>query len=147
MLDRKEYLKQYRLKNKERLKENHKKYYDENKAKLQEDFKQYYLKNRARRRELGKAHYEENKSLYLAYSRTRKATLKRACPNCLSEDDLKIIVSIYKECKRLSEITGILHHVDHIVPLKGENVCGLHVPCNLQILTAEENLKKGNRHE
>jgi hypothetical protein len=147
MMNRKEYLKQYRLKNKERLKELSKAYYENNKDKLRQDFKEYYLKTKTRRRELGKLHYEQNKSLYLMHSRTRKATIKRACPNCLNEDDLKIITSIYVECKRISESTGVIHHVDHIVPLNGKNVCGLHVPCNLQILTAEENLKKGNRHE
>ena len=147
MQNRKEYLRQYRLKNKERLKKLHKEYYEANKEKLKEDFKQYYLKTRDKRRELGKLHYEQNKTLYLAYSRTRKATIKRACPNCLTEDDLKIITSIYSECKRISEITGIPHHVDHIVPLQGKNICGLHVPCNLQILTKEENLRKGNKYE
>ena len=53
--------------------------------------------------------------------------------------------NIYKKCKELNESTGILHHVDHILPLVNPNVCGLHVPWNLQIITATENMKKGNR--
>lgn len=41
--------------------------------------------------------------------------------------------------------TGIPHHVDHIIPLQGENICGLHIPENLQILKATDNRKKGNK--
>lgn len=117
MKDRREYLRQYRIKNKERLKE------------------------------LSKKKYEENKSFYLMYSKTRKATIKRACPNSLSSEDFEQIKQIYLKCKIITEQTGIEHHVDHIIPLRGENVCGLHVPWNLQIITAEENLRKSNKYE
>lgn len=147
MNDRRDYMREYRIKNKDRMKQLRDKYYEENKDKLKESFRQYYLKNREKRREAGKLHYEQNKSFYLAYSKTRKATIKRACPNSLSEEDFEKIKQIYLECKKISDETGIVHHVDHIVPLNGENVCGLHVPWNLQIITAEENLRKSNKYE
>ena len=147
MKDRREYLRQYRIKNKERIKELSKKKYEENKEQRKEAFREYYIRTRERRRELGKIHYEENKSFYLMYSKTRKATLKRACPNSLSSEDFEQIKQIYLECKIITEQTGVEHHVDHIVPLRGKDVCGLHVPWNLQIITAEENLRKSNKCE
>ncbi len=59
-----------------------------------------------------------------------------------SDVDHNEIVKFYKEAERLTEETGIIHHVDHIIPLsKG----GLHHQSNLQVLTKEENLKKGNK--
>ena len=59
--------------------------------------------------------------------------------------DLEKIKAIYSECYRLTSETGIKHHVDHIFPLRSIYMCGLNVENNLQILTAEENISKGNR--
>jgi 5-methylcytosine-specific restriction endonuclease McrA len=68
--------------------------------------------------------------------RTRK---KDQCPD---DADHEKIESFYREAERLTEETGIMHHVDHIVPIsKG----GQHHHDNLQVLTATENLKKGNK--
>lgn len=56
----------------------------------------------------------------------------------------KEINLIYKQCKEKCLETNQKYEVDHIVPLKGKNVSGLHVPWNLQIITKEENLLKRN---
>jgi hypothetical protein len=62
-----------------------------------------------------------------------------------SWSNLDAISAVYIEAKRLEELDGVKRHVDHIVPIKHKLVCGLHVPANLQILTAFENQSKGNR--
>lgn len=49
------------------------------------------------------------------------------------------------QAARLTRRTGIVHEVDHIVPLQGENVCGLHVETNLRVITKAANREKSNR--
>lgn len=69
------------------------------------------------------------------YAAKRKSAKLQAIPKWA---DLNKIKEIYKNCPE-----G--YHVDHIFPLRGENSCGLHVENNLQYLTAEENMRKGNK--
>lgn len=88
---------------------------------------------------------KENPGRIAMYTGKRRAIVKRAAPKWLTEDERQRIFDIYREAREISVLSGIEHHVDHVVPLCGRRVCGLHVPWNLRIITAEENHRK-NRH-
>lgn len=66
------------------------------------------------------------------------------CQAVVSWGNQEKIREIYRESKRLEQLDGIKRHVDHIIPIQGKNVCGLHIETNLQILTELENKRKGN---
>jgi len=76
-----------------------------------------------------------------------KNSILNNTPKWLTETMLFEIGLLYKEAQRLTRVMGEQYDVDHIVPLKGDNVCGLHVPWNLQILKHSENMKKSNKYE
>lgn len=68
---------------------------------------------------------------------------KYAMPAWANKEEIRLMYAI---ARRVSCETGVLHHVDHEIPLKGKLVCGLHVPNNLQLLTGVDNGRKGNCH-
>jgi 5-methylcytosine-specific restriction endonuclease McrA len=72
------------------------------------------------------------------------AKLQRT-PVWLSDDDRWMLEQAYELAVLREEATGVAYQVDHIVPLQGLAVSGLHVPWNLQVIPAIENKRKGNR--
>lgn len=69
---------------------------------------------------------------------------RQATPKALTKEQRQQIAGIYEHMRDCRAVTGEDYHVDHIVPLMGENICGLHVPWNLQVLPAYVNQAKSN---
>lgn len=103
--------------------------------------KAWYAANREAAAANNRAHYVQTKDQKATRDARRRALKVSAMPPWA---DLEKINAIYAEAAALRAL-GVDVHVDHIVPLQGVNVTGLHVHTNLQILLATDNLSKGNR--
>lgn len=99
--------------------------------------------NPGKRHDIANKHRAKTLPTLAAREAGRRSSAKVATPVWA---DLAAITSIYKKCALVSEETGIIHHVDHIYPLKSNWVCGLHCEANLQILPASDNMRKSNRY-
>ena len=93
-------------------------------------------------REKSNAWRKSNLSRKAAISSRRYA---RQVRSSLSLSNTKAIVAIYQQARDVSLTSGIPHQVDHIVPLFGKGICGLHVPWNLRVIPKDENASKHNR--
>ena len=78
-------------------------------------------------------------------ARHRELSKVKRTPKWLTSEDHALIEAKYAMSKWLSEVVGAPYHVDHIIPLRGESVSGLHVPDNLAVMRAELNMSKGNK--
>jgi len=101
-----------------------------------------YAKNQAKERSRSLAW--KNANLGQANQTARIATIQRDAIPVWA--DMEAMKAIYQAAAELSRATGARYHVDHIVPIRNEIVCGLHCEANLQVLTHSQNSKKGNRH-
>lgn len=86
---------------------------------------------------------KNNRDVCCAISARYKAQKLKATPVWANHD---LISAIYKRASEMLDENGKVFHVDHIVPLQSDYVCGLHVENNLQILTGSENMSKQNRY-
>ncbi len=125
------------------------KYTADNAEKIREQNNNWVSRNRDAERirsRINAGTWKANNPAKVKAGNMRRAGLcEKATPKWLTEDQWSEMNAAYKERDRLTKETGLKHHVDHIVPLQGKNVCGLHVPWNLQVIPATENLIKGNK--
>ena len=133
----------------ERRKEAHlakgKEWRDANKEKFQESIEEWRKANPGRMQFLYKDWAQRNKDKVNAKWMKRDAAKKNRTPSWLTDDDLWMIEQVYDIAALRTKMLGIDFHVDHIVPLQGKTVSGLHVPWNLQVITAKENQMKSNQ--
>ena len=136
-------------------KEKNKKRYQLKKEHINSINKEWRYKNK----DYYHARYQNNKELYLSWlkewslrnpaaakqrSRQRRIRSKHAFVNWANKDSIN---AIYAMSKFLTSVVGVQYHVDHIIPLQGKLVSGLHVENNLSIVRADYNLSKGNKYE
>ena len=146
-------------KNTEKIKAAQREYCTKNSKERIEKTKIWREKNVAYRKEYSANHYRENKQRILDAGRLRrskqkdieaaKAAFKRAeknkrTPSWLSAEDKRNMRKIYAFAAEMSRAYGFEWHVDHIYPLHGKLVSGLHVPDNLQVIPASINRQKSN---
>lgn len=92
-----------------------------------------------RNREDSQKYIRSNRDKYNSYLAKYRASKLQAAPAWLTKEQLATMRALYAEAKKM----GL--EVDHIIPLQGVNVCGLHVPWNLQLLTRQQNASKSNK--
>ena len=106
--------------------------------------KEYRLKNPEKERLISLASMQKRKPQKAAEERARQARKLKATPFWLTQQHREQMKAVYVSAQKTSDLAGFNCHVDHIIPLKGKDVCGLHVPWNLRIVSQSYNSRKSN---
>ena len=126
----------------EKGQENKRRYYEANKERVIARASARPTEEKRRHR---KKYHDENPEQRKATTSIRRRRFRNATPPWLAKEQKNAMKQLYIEAQRLTKITGERYVVDHIVPLINDEVCGLHVPWNLRVITQDENLVKSNK--
>lgn len=143
----KEYMKAYRERNREKLKQQRAEYYANNKEREIENMRKWKEENAEYVLDYAKQYALDNPEKRNAAQMKRHA--KKVSASILDGDEWNdfVLEEIYSLRKTRTDETNVMWHVDHIVPLQGKLVSGLHVWNNLRLITAKQNLCKNNSFE
>ena len=155
---RKKYVAKYVEKNAEKLRAYHSAYREKNKEliaekrranaqKNKEYAKKYRETNKQNVYETKKKYVESNRSYINSYAAARKVAKINRTAKWLTKFDKLKISCMYSVASMLTRENKEAWHVDHIIPLQGKKVSGLHVPSNIQVIRGEENMAKHNKFE
>lgn len=142
-----EYRKSIRASNIERDRNYSRKYKSKNREAVLQRSKKYAADNPEKRKATMKAYRKANPEKDAESVRRRQAAKAQRTPNWLTEDDIWMMQEAYRLAEIRAIMFGFSWHVDHVIPLRGRLVSGLHTPYNLQVIPAKENLSKFNRYE
>ena len=109
--------------------------------------RQYYAANRERIAAQRKQYRTEKAAKIAADNRARQLSKTQRTPKWLTEDDMWLMQQAYELAQVRTAMFGFPWHVDHILPLRGRRVSGLHVPTNLQVIPGADNCRKSNHVE
>lgn len=137
----------YQARHAERLNARSAQWRAKNPDKAQQHWEEWHKRNPGARNAAANAWVKRN-APYGAYrASVRRAQKLQATPKwCDAEFEQFAISEAYRLSETRSKMTGVKHHVDHIVPLLSKSVCGLHCSANLQVIPAFVNQSKNNRH-
>lgn len=137
------YKKEYRQRTVEQRKQYMKEWHSKN-ADAQVEYRKQYREDNV---DYFKNYNQVNKTKILVNTRRRQAAKLQRTPKWMTESDHKVIWGFYEIAAMLTKHNKEAWEVDHIIPLQGKLVSGLHVPSNLQLMRAFDNRSKANRFE
>jgi hypothetical protein len=132
--------------NKELTKQRAREWAAANPDKRAQSIKKWREENRDQHNAVNRDWNARNKPKKAALEAKRRAAILQRTPNWLTDDDLWIIEEAYDLAALWTQTFGFAWHVDHVIPLQGRKVSGLHVPKNLQVIPGSDNVKKHNSY-